>query len=230
MVQVLSNSASRPNDAEIIARSERLRRARRAAGFKTAQAAAQAFGWNRNTYASNENANAAFSFRQASLYAEAFGVNGTWLYTGESPAPPRPTSRRARAAAALRPIPVAIVGEVSSDGACHLGPVGLIDAIVFPNEGHVLLKVGPDAAFDLIPAGALIAFRPNENPASPDFIGQLVVAGLGNGETVLGKLLQSDDGLRLDNRAGPLAWVQPVETIIMPSLVAKIEHAPDAPP
>src|SRR5437879_4826047 len=57
-------------------RYQRLRQARIAKGFETAAAAADAFGWNRNTYASNENGNAPFSYRRAKEYAAAFGVPG----------------------------------------------------------------------------------------------------------------------------------------------------------
>ena len=39
-------------------RFQRLREARIAAGLETAAAAADTYGWNRNTYASNENGNA----------------------------------------------------------------------------------------------------------------------------------------------------------------------------
>ena len=52
-------------------RSDRLRQARLDAGHETAAAAAEAFGWNRNTYASNENGNAPFSYRKAKEYAAA---------------------------------------------------------------------------------------------------------------------------------------------------------------
>jgi transcriptional regulator with XRE-family HTH domain len=61
-------------------RSQRLRQARVDRGFDTAAAAADAFGWNRNTYASNENGNAPFSYRRAKEYAQAFGVSAEWLY------------------------------------------------------------------------------------------------------------------------------------------------------
>ncbi len=52
-------------------RFQRLRLARTENGFDTAAAAAEAFGWNRNTYSSNENGNAAFSYRRAKEYAAA---------------------------------------------------------------------------------------------------------------------------------------------------------------
>src|SRR3954470_23501312 len=61
-------------------RAQRLRQARLDRGFRTAAAAADAFGWSRNTYASNENGNAPFSYRRAKEYASAFGVRPEWLY------------------------------------------------------------------------------------------------------------------------------------------------------
>src|SRR5258707_4477930 len=69
-------------------RCERLRQARIARGFDTAAAAADAFGWNRNTYASNENGNAPFSYRRAKEYAVAFGVRLEWLYDAAGPIRP----------------------------------------------------------------------------------------------------------------------------------------------
>ena len=64
---------------------QRLRHARAEQGFDTAAAAADAFGWNRNTYASNENGNAPFSYRRAKDYAVAFAVRPEWLYDASGP-------------------------------------------------------------------------------------------------------------------------------------------------
>src|SRR5258705_10900550 len=61
-------------------RAQRLRQARLDRGFDTAAAAADTFGWSRNTYASNENGNAPFSYRRAKEYAQTFGVSPEWLY------------------------------------------------------------------------------------------------------------------------------------------------------
>src|SRR5258707_8866898 len=66
-------------------RCERLRQARIARGFETAAAAADAFGWNRNTYSSNENGHAPFSYRRAKEYAAVFGVRPEWLYDAAGP-------------------------------------------------------------------------------------------------------------------------------------------------
>ena len=62
--------------------ADRLRQARIAKGYDQASDAAAAFGWNRNTYLSNENGNAPFSYKKAQAYAQAFGVAADWLYSG----------------------------------------------------------------------------------------------------------------------------------------------------
>src|SRR4051794_11956754 len=66
-------------------RHHRLRQARIAAGYERASDAAARFGWNENTYKSNENGNAPFSFRKAKEYAEAFAVRAEWLYDETGP-------------------------------------------------------------------------------------------------------------------------------------------------
>lgn len=63
-------------------RSDRLRRARIDAGFETAKDAARHFGWNENTYSSNESGYAPFSMKSAKKYGAAFQVNPNWLYDG----------------------------------------------------------------------------------------------------------------------------------------------------
>jgi phage repressor protein C with HTH and peptisase S24 domain len=68
-------------------RSDRLRRARIDAGFERQRDVFERFPeWNRNTYKSNENGNAPFSFEQAKAYAKAFAVRAEWLYDGTGPA------------------------------------------------------------------------------------------------------------------------------------------------
>ena len=65
--------------------SDRLRQARLRKGYAQAIDASTAYGWNKNTYASNENGNAPFSFKSAQKYAAAYGVRAEWLYTGSGP-------------------------------------------------------------------------------------------------------------------------------------------------
>jgi hypothetical protein len=76
----------RPSGSE---RHERLRQARADAGFERQRDVFDQFpAWNRNTYKSNENGNAPFSFDQAKVYAKAFGVRAEWLYDGAGSAKP----------------------------------------------------------------------------------------------------------------------------------------------
>ena len=66
-----------------ISTSARLRQARIAAGFHSASAAAERFGWPPSTYASHENGQTdPVPQRVAVEYAQAFGVSLPWLLTG----------------------------------------------------------------------------------------------------------------------------------------------------
>lgn len=67
-------------------RHHRLRKARIAAGFERQRDVFPRFpSWNTNSYKSNENGNAPFSFEQAKVYAAAFRVRPEWLYAGTPP-------------------------------------------------------------------------------------------------------------------------------------------------
>jgi hypothetical protein len=61
--------------------SERLRKARRMAGYKTMRQAAEAHGLDYPTYAGHENGHRGFS-HVAPRYAQLFKVNLIWLMTG----------------------------------------------------------------------------------------------------------------------------------------------------
>jgi transcriptional regulator with XRE-family HTH domain len=64
---------------------ERLREARKNAGYSSAAEAARAFGWNQNTVTSNENGNRTFGRESAARYARAYRVGLDWLLTGKGP-------------------------------------------------------------------------------------------------------------------------------------------------
>lgn len=74
--------------------ADRLRMARIRARYERPADAAAENRWNYNTYWSNENGNAPFSFKMAQKYARKFGVRAEWLYAGEGPMvePPAPPS------------------------------------------------------------------------------------------------------------------------------------------
>jgi SOS-response transcriptional repressor LexA len=64
-------------------RHERLRQIRRLRGFEKQAEAADAFGWNRNTYKSHENGVRPLTIEAAEQYAAAFRVSLGWLLSGE---------------------------------------------------------------------------------------------------------------------------------------------------
>ena len=88
--------------------SDRLRRARVAAGFATATDAATAFGWNGNSYRSAENGMRPPGRATLVTYARAFKVSTDWLLTGRGPMEPTP------GAIGVRQIPIIRWGDVAS--------------------------------------------------------------------------------------------------------------------
>ncbi len=217
-------------DTEVAARAMRLKQARLAAGFKTAKAAALALGWNPNTYASNENANAPFSFRRAEAYATALGVPVLWLYSGDGSPRRSPTSRRRRALNSGTQIDLPIIGEVAADGACRLEPIAMAAAPTFLGSEHVYLRIGQTDLEGVAPAGALLAFGTGEAAPNVQTAGCLVVAGLEDGSVAVGTLVEAQYGFTLAGRPGAVAWAQAVEAVIMPPLSGTITRTIDAPP
>ena len=69
------------------ARAERLKQARRAAGYTSAEKAAKRFLWNVNSYKAHESGRNGFGISDAKRYSHAFGVSTAWLQTGEGNAP-----------------------------------------------------------------------------------------------------------------------------------------------
>lgn len=72
------------------AQAARLRQARIEAGFDTAAAAAQRFGWTYATYAGHENGHRGIKLPDLQKYARAFGVSASWLFSGRAQATEAP--------------------------------------------------------------------------------------------------------------------------------------------
>lgn len=66
-----------------LARAERLRQARRAAGLPSASEAARRHGWSISSYCQHENADRGFPLDKAAAYARAFRVSLPWLLFGQ---------------------------------------------------------------------------------------------------------------------------------------------------
>lgn len=69
--------------------AERLRTARKQAGYANASDAAEAFGWKGSTYLGHENGSRGLRPDAAERYARAFGVRAEWLLFGTGGVPVR---------------------------------------------------------------------------------------------------------------------------------------------
>ena len=197
---------------------QRLQKARKARGLASASEAAVAFGWNRNTYISNENGNAPFSFNKAKVYARAFGVRPEWLYDGKG------------AMKAEGPALREIVGYAGAD------PSG---AIVFA-DGHRtgdFVPTPPNASEEAMPIlirgfsmpffaedGSIVWIDRQTREPRPEMFNHVVVCQLDTGEVLIKRLQKgTEDGrFNLASFAGPLRenvkleWVAEITSIIPP--------------
>lgn len=204
-------------------RHERLRRARIEAGFSSQAEAVRRFGWNPNSYKSNENGNAPFSYDQAKSYAKAFRVQPQWLYDGAG------TMRSGGG--------VPIIGRVGADpqgrviraadqssGDTAPAPTGgTSESVALEVDGHSMRGFADD--------GALVYFERQSTPPTEDMFGEVVVVQLARAEDpsddedILVKRLQrgSADGLYdLESIVGPplrdvrIRWAAEITQIIPP--------------
>ena len=211
-------------------KAARLKTARVQQGFPTAAAAAAAFGWNRNTYASNENGNAPFSYRRAHVYAAAFGVDPTWLYTGQG------ERGQAAYAASLATILVPVIGRVGAnpDGVVLLatGQSGG-DLVPVPPGGTdkaVALLVKGQSMQGLVDNGGLIYFEDQCTPPTSDMLGHVVVVETNTEEVLVKRLLRGSRAGRFDleSVSGPtrrdckLRWAAHITAIIPPYQAGRI--------
>lgn len=206
-------------------RFQRLRYARTQSGYETAAAAAEAFGWNRNTYASNENGNAPFSYRRAKEYAAAFGVRSEWLYDASG-------SVRGQDAAGL----VQVVGRVGANpegDVLYASGQGGRDLVPIPPGGTdkaAALLVAGHSMRGFADDGALIYFEDQRTSPSSDMLGQVVVVETDTDEVLVKRLLRgSRPGLfDLESIAGPtrrdarLRWAAHITAIIPPFQARRI--------
>lgn len=73
--------------AAMTTRAERLKKARKDAGFRTARDAAASLGIPYSTYAGHENSSRAYETDDAVIYARKFKVTIEWLLTGKGTTP-----------------------------------------------------------------------------------------------------------------------------------------------
>ncbi|MCI3135467.1 peptidase S24 [Phenylobacterium aquaticum] len=221
-----------------ISRASRLKQARQQAGHKTAAAAANAHGWNRNTYASNENGNARFSFAKAKTYGEAFGVRHEWLYEGSGPMRP---ARRAptRAQGWKAPGDGIFIPTIGRVGDLPAGRVAVLNdqdpQVLAPippggSDKSVALLVDGLGLGEAAEPGALIYFDDVRSEPAEDLRGSVVVAETVAGAILVGRLISGDGAGKfalepLRGRKVPspdLKWAVPILAIVPPYQARRI--------
>jgi len=216
-------------------RHERLRQARIAAGFKTQVDAVRRHGWNPNTYKSNENSNAPFSYDQAVEYGKAFKVRAEWLYSGKG--------------AMREGMGVPIIGRVGADPEGRVirtlgqGSGDFAPGTAFATSDPVALEVDGHSMRGFADDGALVYFEDQRTPPTEDMIGDIVVVQIAgevdesDDEDVLVKRLQrgSKPGLyNLESIFGPtmtdvrIRWAAEIIQIIPPRQARRLIRRGDA--
>jgi SOS-response transcriptional repressor LexA len=206
-------------------RAHRLRQARIDRGYETAAAAADAHGWSRNTYASNENGNAPFSYRRAKEYALAFGVSAEWLYDAGGPAASGRETGEIPVVGRVGANPEGTVLFALGQDPAELAPVppgGTDKARALKVVGHSMTGLADD--------GALIYFEDQRTAPTPDMLGQVVIVETDTDEVLVKRLLRgSRSGLYdLESIAGPmrrdarLRWAAHITAIIPPFQARRI--------
>lgn len=211
----------------ITARADRLRRARIAAGFKSAREA-----WRelrkrgsdvaQSTYAANENGNGAFSFSRSQEYATVFGVRAEWLYSGSG-------SMKGNAA----PGYCRIVGSVGAnpDGAVILSLADerfdMAPAPPGAGETVVALEVHGHSMRGFADDGSLIYFEFQQSPPTEDMLGHVVILETEDGQVLVKRLLRGDRKGRydLESIVGPTLQNQRLRWAAFPSAIVPPYYA-----
>ncbi|MEH0194541.1 peptidase S24 [Caulobacter sp. CCNWLY153] len=209
---------------------DRLRKARIAANFKSAAAAARAHAhldWSVNTYSSNENGNAPFSYAMAQEYAAAFKVRAEWLYAGTGPM----RDEQPAEAQGIR-----IIGSVgaSSDGLVIMETAhDRYDYAPVPPGGTLkanALEVRGGSMPGIADEGALLYFEEQVTKPTKDMMGRVVIVETMDGRVLVKRLLRgTDKGLfDLESVVGPtledvkIRWAAHITAIIPPIHAQKI--------
>lgn len=204
---------------------ERLKWARKQAGYETAAEAADALGEHKQNVRDQEAGRRGVSPEMAAKYARRYGVSRDWLLFG-GPDPKR----------AAGEVSVPILGYVAADPEGRVAFAhgqGPHDEAPIPPGGDaesVALEVRGTSMGDLAPEGSLIYFEDQRTPPAEDMFGNYVVAELDTGEVVVKRLLRgSEPGLYdLWSISAPLrqgvrvVWAAHITAIVPPRQARRI--------
>lgn len=197
--------------------ADRLRKARRAAGFGTATAFAEALGVNRNSYLQHENGTRAFDPEAAQLYARRLKTTPEHLLYGRQE-PAKSGWREIAGFAGADPGGSATFGA-TDQGTGDFAPVpanASDDALAIEIRGHSMPFFAED--------GALVWIDGFRETPDPEMVGQVVVCRLDTDEVLIKRLQKGTEKGRwnLISFTGParenvkLRWIARVVAIIPP--------------
>jgi hypothetical protein len=126
----------------------RLRRARLVAGYGSARAAIERFGWKASTYRAHENGQNKFKVSDAGAYARAYRVSASWLLFGEQ-GPTHPTA----GVTGSDPQQIIPTRDGRRDAARESG-----------GNNHFDLSRDPDDLSDIARRGDILRFAPALDP------------------------------------------------------------------
>lgn len=196
-------------------RGERLRQARKAAGFDAGSQAAKALGVPTATYSAHERAEQPggrdYGPAEAARYGRRFRVEDTWLLTGkgrgpsprgESAAPP-PDQDHVESSAVLTDDDhshrqVLIVGYAGAGAVAHFyaygqGSFDTVNAPEWANENTKALEIRGNSLGELFDRW-IIFYDEVRSPITPDMLGKLCVVGLSNDQILVKKVMPGKNG------------------------------------
>jgi len=214
-------------DDEIRERAARLRKARIAAGYGSGRDAwreltRRGSDVSMNTYSSNENGNAGFSFRRAEEYASAFCVRPVWLYSGSGPMKGNEAPGYCRIIGSVGANPDGSVVLSLADERYDMAPSppGAGETVVaLEVEGHSMRGFADD--------GSLIYFEDQRTPPSEDMLGHVVILETEDGQVLVKRLLRGSKKGRYDLESimGPTMQEQKIRWAAFPSAIVPPYYA-----
>ncbi|GAB5505817.1 MAG: hypothetical protein Rhirs2KO_09800 [Rhizobiaceae bacterium] len=180
--------------------AKRLRQARETAGFSTAKAAAERFGFNYNTYSQHERGIVGIT-RAATDYARAFRVSEAWLLTGEGESAGRevPLMGYVGAGAEVEP-------DFEQVPECGLDQI----MVPFPlPDDMIAFQVKGDSMLPMFDDGMVIIVFREQRRAIESFFGERAVVRTADGRRYIKTIIKGEDG-----RASLLSWnAQPIQNV-----------------
>ena len=164
--------------------NERLRKARRDAGYENSVDAARAYGWPEPAYISHENGQRGLRPSVAAKYAKAFRVSPEWILYGKTIKPADVPKQRQ----------VPLVGYVGAGATAYFfgdqGDLGQVDAPESASDETVAVEIRGESLGALFDRW-LVFYDDVRRPVTTDQLNRLCVVGLRDGRILVKKIQKS---------------------------------------